>query len=633
MWNYSFVLPDIVIVIIFSIFYFTQPRLELKINRAFLHILVINFFTILIDVISSYSLEHLRSLPPFILRLENVIYFILFIQRIICFIMFTIILVKKDMRNSLFYKIFNLLPLIAITFIAILNLFIDTIFCISDTGVYSQGPLYNLIYVCAFYYVIVSILHVIIFRKRLSHWDFCWALAFNCILFLGYVVRFLFPTCLIMDFFTLIAIIIIYLSFENPSLFKDEKSHVFNKHALQTFLDEINAERNPLILGFAIHNYNELREIYSYNQTDIGLALIGSYLKQTFPNLMSFYGHDGRFVLIGKNASEAKNIINKISERFSSSWNTGEDIDMYLEIGFIQVKQDIISYDSNLLFTTILTTLSEVAPQAYQIIDASDITKIQKNMQIKRAIELALEKDSVELFLQPVVDSKTQKLVGAEALARIKDTNGQYIPPFMFIPIAEKNGRINLLGEQMFEKTCKFIKANNVKAMGLSWINVNLSPIQILRKDLNVHFSEILNNYDIPPEMIHLEITEESMIDFDVLQTQMKTMNEIGFRFVLDDYGRGYSNVARMKKCPFINIKLDMEFVWDYFKCKDKILPTLVQTINQMGFTVTAEGIESSEMGAAMRDIGCDYLQGFCYSKPLSANEFAEKFMQKAQQS
>ena len=142
-------------------------------------------------------------------------------------------------------------------------------------------------------------------------------------------------------------------------------------------------------------------------------------------------------------------------------------------------------------------------------------------MQIKKSVELALDQNSVELFLQPVVDSKTFKLVGAESLARIRDTNGQYIPPFLFIPVAEKNGRINLLGEQMFEKTCQFIKSTNIKAAGLSWINVNLSPIQILRRDLNERFASILNNFEVSPEMLHLEITEESMIDFNLLQDEI----------------------------------------------------------------------------------------------------------------
>lgn len=255
--------------------------------------------------------------------------------------------------------------------------------------------------------------------------------------------------------------------------------------------------------------------------------------------------------------------------------------------------------------------------------------KIRNNAQIKRAVEIAVEKNSVELFLQPVIDAQTHKLIGAEALARIRDEAGEIIPPFQFIPIAEKNGRINVLGEQMFEKTCKFISEHDIEGMGLRWINVNLSPIQFLRRDLKDRFSAILQKYKIPSGKIHLEITEESMIDFDLLQKQMQVMQESGFQFVLDDYGRGYSNVARMKKCPFINIKLDMEFVWDYFKCKDKILPTLVQTIKQMDFTVTAEGIENLDMAKVMKEIGCDYLQGFCFSKPIPAAEFLEIYGKK----
>ena len=178
----------------------------------------------------------------------------------------------------------------------------------------------------------------------------------------------------------------------------------------------------------------------------------------------------------------------------------------------------------------------------------------------------------------------------------------------------------------MLIKTCKFIAEHDIQAMGIEWINVNLSPLQLLRPDLSKRFSDILKEYNIPAEKIHLEITEESMIDFALLLKQMKLMTDYGFQFVLDDYGRGYSNVARMKKCPFVNIKLDMEFVWDYFKEKDKILPMVVKTIKQMGFTVTAEGIETPEMATTMKEIGCDYLQGYCFSRPIPAEDFVTKY-------
>ena len=116
------------------------------------------------------------------------------------------------------------------------------------------------------------------------------------------------------------------------------------------------------------------------------------------------------------------------------------------------------------------------------------------------------------------------------------------------------------------------------------------------------------------------------MVDYALLQKQIQQMKQTGFQFVLDDYGSGYSNVSRLKRCPFINVKLDMEIVWDYYKSRDKILPSLVETFRQMGFSVTAEGIETLDMAEEMKKIGCDYLQGYCFDRPLPAVEFAKKY-------
>ena len=627
MWNYSLVLPDFVIICTFLVFYFMQPRLPIKINKAFLITLIIDIATICVDVISSASLEYFSHLPPFILRLENTIYFILFVQRIICFFMFTIAMISKPERKSVISIILDLAPFFIVNIFIILNLFINTIFCISDTGKYSQGPFHFLIYACAFYYVLLSIFYAFLFRKNISRTYFYGCLIYNSILLIGYIARYVFPQLLIMNFFTLITIIVIYLVFQNPTLFIEEKSGLFNIKGFEALFKELKFTRAPLILGFTIHNYNDLREIYSNSQTDIGLSLIGLYLKQNFPYLKSFYLHDGRFVLLGRNSSEIDFVRGKIHQRFESSWNTGEDIDMYLDINFAQIDPKVFAYEKSTVFNTFVSNLNDAEGRSKStLIDIESIQNMIVNKKVKRAVEFAVEQNTVELFLQPVVDAKTHRLISAESLSRLRDSHGNIIPPTHFIPIAERNGRINALGEQMFIKTCKFIAEHDIETMGLEWINVNLSPLQLLRPDLAKRFADILEEYKVPAEKIHLEITEESMIDFDLLQKQMKLMNDYGFQFVLDDYGRGYSNVARMKKCPFVNIKLDMEFVWDYFKEKDKILPMVVQTIKQMGFTVTAEGIENTEMAATMNEIGCDYLQGYCFSRPLPAEEFATRY-------
>ena len=628
MWNYDFVLPELVILSIFLIYYFIQPRLPIKINRAFLIILIIDILTIIVDVISSACLEYCKDLSPIILRIQNVIYFILFVQRIICFFMFTIAIIGKPPRKSIFAIILDLLPFGIINILLIINLFANPIFRISESGQYSQGPLYFLIYVCAFYYVLLSMAYTIVYHKKISRNYFIACLVFNFILGLGYICRIAFPKHLIMNFFTLISIIVIYLSFQNPTLLLEEKSGLFNRKALVAVFNEIKPYKAPVILGFTIHNYNDLREIYSNTQIDICLNLIGDYLKHEFPYLKSFYLRDGRFVLLGKNSSEADFIHEKLFQRFESPWTAETDVDVYLEISISQLDPVVFSYERDTVLTTLITTLNEIASKEKTVtqINSDSIKKIIVDKKVKRTIETAVETNSVELFLQPLVDSKSHKLIAAEALARLRDSHGNIISPTSFIPIAERNGRINALGEQIFTKTCKFIAEHDLEELGLEWINVNLSPIQFLRPDLAKRFSSIMNDYNIPPEKIHLEITEEAMIDFDLLNKQMQIMTEAGFLFVLDDYGRGYSNVARMKKCPFTNIKLDMEFVWDYFKEKDKILPTLVQTIKQMGFTVTAEGIEDYDMAEAMKEVGCDYLQGFHFSRPLSVEDFLTKY-------
>lgn len=119
------------------------------------------------------------------------------------------------------------------------------------------------------------------------------------------------------------------------------------------------------------------------------------------------------------------------------------------------------------------------------------------------------------------------------------------------------------------------------------------------------------------------------MIDYALLKKQVFDIKNAGFEFVLDDFGAGYSNVTRLNKYPFVNIKFDMQVVWEYFNTKEEILPALVQAFKHSGFTVTAEGIESKTMAKGMEELGCDYLQGFYFSQPLPVDEFIKKYGKK----
>ena len=628
MWDYSFVFPNLVVLFIFIVYYFAHPRLSIKLNYSFIRILVADLLVIFIDIIASKATENAALLPHFVLRALNVAFFMLFMFRSFSFFMFTedVLGIRRNKKRPVY--IVSNVAFIGFEVFALMNLFFDTIFSISPDGAYSHAALYNLIYACAFFFIILSLSCIGCHLKRLSPVLRFSLLSFNFVLVVGYISRFIFSKYLIMNFFTLVAIIIIFFTFQNPIIYLAGKASAFNKKALYEVFEEIDEKKPPLVIGFVINNYNEMREVYSGTQMDRGITLICQYIARAYPDLMRFYLHDGRFVLVGHTSVPSENIKKELAQRFKKPWCAGSEVDIYLETKFVQL-------DSNLSFSNPVKVLkaifaaqkeSENFKNLNVVITDETLSMIEQNTQIKRSVEKAVESNSVEMFLQPLMDAKTYKLTGAEALARIRDEDGNLIPPAKFIPIAEKNGRINSLGEQMFEKTCKFIHDYDIKKMGLSWINVNLSPIQFLRPDLNLRFSQILEKYNIDPELIHLEITEESMIDHTLLLKQINSMRKAGFQFVLDDYGSGYSNVTRIKRCPFVNVKLDMELVRDYVKLHDKFLPTLVSAFKQMEFTVTAEGVETLEMVEDMAKIGCDFLQGFYFSKPLPAEEFARTY-------
>ena len=627
MWNYDFIIPSLIVLSVYVLLFFSYKRIPIKLNKTFLALLILEMMTILVNIYASKSLEEAAEHSLLFLKAINVTFFILFLLRGFLFFIFTCAIFKIKISSMKELIVISMAIFFVSEMFVLANFFYPTIFSVTN-GRYIRTEYYNTIYICTVYLSIISIFISLMNKSKVSERDFIISIIFNTILLIGYILRIKFSNYLIMDTFCILAIIIIYQGFENQYRFLDERTTLFNRTALQSLLSEMTDVKPPFILGFVIQNYTELREIYTGSQMDKTIMKISNHLTKTYPELYSFYIRDGRFILVGKNIKNGVKIRKEISDRFSKSWDIEENVTIFLDVGFIKVSQHLEIKDSDMLINVIINAMHSIEQigSTNVMISEETIKKSEQTTEIKRAVEHAVENNAVELFLQPLIDVNTFKVVGAEALARIRDSNNEIIPPGLFIPIAEQNGRIDLMGEQIFEKTCLFIQNHDITKMGLSWINVNLSPIQFLHKDLNERFSRILSKYDVPVHMIHLEITEESMIDYALLQKQIHIMKHSGFQFVLDDYGSGYSNVTRLKKCPFINVKLDMEIVWDYFKTKDKILPTLVETFKQMNFSVTAEGIESIEMAEALKEIGCDYLQGFYFSKPIPAEEFAKKY-------
>ena len=634
MWSYSFEVPILLILGIILLFYFSRPRLKIRRNNVFLGVILIETLTICIDICATKADINYSSYAVSLINFVNMLYFVAFFIRAYFLYQLPVSVLKISPGKQKIFRPLIRIPLYIGILMSVHSMISGSpearyfIYYVDDAG-YHSGGMYHILYFIGFFYVLMSFLCSVLYSDSLGRRREKYGmLMYNVIVLFAYVFRLAFPKLLIMDTILFMSILVVYLAFINPEYFLDLRAVTFNSSALRQHLMERHDRLRNVSAGMAVRNYQAMRDIYGYLQMEEGLAVIGKYLKQVFPNGEIFYYRNGRFVILDKAGTDFEEKFKTISERFNHPWKS-QSVEVYLTVGFALFEPPKETYSPETVLNTMLKTLEKAGENESESLIRSteeDLKRTESEAVVRKSIESAIDHDGFVLFLQPIVDAGSGKVIGAEALARIKDLDGKIIPPGIFIPVAESSGRINALGEVVFDRTCKFIAEKGLESMGIEWINVNLSPSQFIRIDLAERYSSIVDKYGIDPGSVHLEITEGAMIDDSFLQKQIGAMTEKGFKFVLDDYGTGYSNLARLKKCPFINIKLDMSIVWDYCKERDELLPNMIQTFKKMGFRITAEGIEDDVMVSAMKEIGCDLLQGYHYSKPVSAEEFAEKY-------
>jgi EAL domain-containing protein (putative c-di-GMP-specific phosphodiesterase class I) len=238
-----------------------------------------------------------------------------------------------------------------------------------------------------------------------------------------------------------------------------------------------------------------------------------------------------------------------------------------------------------------------------------------------------MDEDRVEVFYQPIYSVKEKRIVSAEALVRIRNADGSLMPPGMFIPVAEETGSIKRLGEIVFEKTCSFIRNNNLGQYGMHYIEVNLSVEQCESSDLAERYIGIMQQYSVDPSWINLEITETGSIKTrNTLLHNMERLIEYGVTFSLDDFGSGESNLNYIVDMPVEIVKFDRDMTQSYFENEKAmfIMYAAGNMIHEMGLKIVSEGVETHEQLLAIEDFGVDYVQGYYFSKPLPQDEFVQ---------
>ncbi len=244
----------------------------------------------------------------------------------------------------------------------------------------------------------------------------------------------------------------------------------------------------------------------------------------------------------------------------------------------------------------------------------------RERLDVEAELWTALERDELTVHYQPILDLRTLRIVGFEALARWQHPSRGLVLPVDFIALAEESDLIVAIGRVILEKACRQAQLWRMRwpdeNLGMS---VNLSPRQFLDPDLANGIRQVLRTSGLEPSALELEITESSVMDrseqsLGVLQQ----LRSLGVRIVLDDFGTGYSSLAYLRQLPLDTIKVDRSFVTD-LDVRDPnvgIIRAVVSLAHGLGITVVAEGIETDEQARRLRELGCDMGQGYAWAHP-----------------
>ena len=261
----------------------------------------------------------------------------------------------------------------------------------------------------------------------------------------------------------------------------------------------------------------------------------------------------------------------------------------------------------------------------FAIYDDTLRTQLLREQAITDSMESALSQNQFLVYLQPKYRIKDEVLVGAEALVRWNHPVWGFLSPAEFIPLFEKNGFITRLDRFVWEKACAVLHDWDERGYYPMSVSVNVSRADIYNEDLADTLVKIIEKYDLDPSRLHLEITESAYTENpkQIIDT-VTTLRELGFVIEMDDFGSGYSSLNMLNDMPIDILKLDMKFIRsEMAKPKSQgILQFIINLASWMNLSVVAEGVETKAQLLRLTEIGCDYVQGYYFAKPMPCQEF-----------
>lgn len=523
-------------------------------------------------------------------------------------------------------------PYLVILASVIFNHFNGLVFYIDDSFVYHRGPAIFVNHVVTAIYMIFGFVYLIHYRRVLPVDKFVALLTMLPLNVIAVLIQLFIPELLVEIFMTTMTAMLVTIVVQRPEETINPVIGVRNRIAYETDMRKAFIVSKPMSVVFVkLVNSRSVTTVLGHDHNNMLMRKIGAELTQACGHnklgANVYYLEEGAFAAMSECGDERR--VEQAAREFAHGVSRTLHIDQ-LAIDLnpcvctLRCPRDISSYEALLQFGSLFYTFMPSGDVVTSVGSMKDQSMLQLQLDLDGLLHRAMSEQRFEMYYQPIFDVATGRFASAEALIRLYDEEYGFISPALFIPAAEKNGTILQIGDFVIEDVCRFLERCNSEGVPLRYVEVNLSMVQCMQQDLVQGVMGALERHSLRPEQLNLEITETSANTAqDIVHKNMIALAEQGITFSLDDFGTGYSNISRIFELPFSIIKLDKSLADRVGEQSEQgFLRHLVIMLNEIGMEVVVEGLETRAAVERFCEMGCDYIQGYYFSRPLPEDEF-----------
>lgn len=515
-------------------------------------------------------------------------------------------------------------PFVAMELMVLMIPFVNIVYSLDEDLFFHRGPGVYIAYIVSVFYIIFAIVALFLYWNALTN--------VKRVAIIYFAVLVCFGTALQMIVFQIrselmaeaIGFMGLMMMLENDDDRIDVSTRAYNRTAfVMDTTTYFKYKRNFYLISIRLKNADVYRKISGYEEFEKLLETIVTFLNTLDPkNDVYRMGVDTFILLCPDTGKElADYYAYKIYERFTQEW-------VYKDSS-IPLKALILEANAPDQFGSVeylmLLSDSPIDMEADHVLSCNELDFLLRKADVEKAVKRGIEKETFRVYYNPIYIKGELTICAAESYLDLWDNELGVIKPEEFMPIAEQTGLIDKLSSYMIEQILYFIGGGIVDEMGVEFITINLSSVQMIRSDFAENFQGLLEKYGVAPSKIVFDVKESvASSDQKILSSVMKKLSALGIRFFMDEYGSGLFNMQSQFSSMFEGVEIEASLIKAAAKTPQNkiIIENRLRMIGQMGKKIIIVGVQDQESLDLVSNIKFDYIQGEYFSVPVSKNEF-----------